>query len=373
MNSQKPSSTNSNINSERAMHLDGIRGIAALAVAIFHFFRSFDNSLISSAETVNHTFLSTLWNGHFAVALFFVLSGFLFFEKFYRTTIVAALTAVVKRYFRLCAPILFICLTAYVLHASGLFFNKEAGTANGSDWLVRWYTFPPDIYLAITESLWKDFFYFDPTLTYNSNLWTISNELLAVFLVIAIGLLCRHLNLLSQIILLLCAAALSFGTHYLEFILGSLLALTYLKLKTQLSFLVATLTGLIALSIAPLTLPPPIASLATDLFYPLGAVLFIGSVNANRTLRKIFSNKVFLKLGEMSFGLYLTHFVVLSSAASAVFISTDSVTQTFIAYLAVTAVASIIFTYAVDKPWMKFLNGAFGKKKISSTTAIPFQ
>jgi len=371
MTSQKPSFIKSNINSERSMHLDGIRGIAALAVAIFHFIRSFDNSLISSTEAVNHTFVSTLWNGHFAVALFFVLSGFLFFEKFYCTTIGTAVTAVIKRYFRLCVPILLICLAAYATHRSGLFFNKEASISNGSDWLSRWYAFQPDIYIAITESLWKDFVYFDATLTYNSNLWTISYELFAVLLVLAIGFTCKYINIFSQIALLLVAATLSFGTHYFEFILGSLLALTCIKSKIHLPLFVALIVGLVALSIAPMVLPSQIASLAADLFYPLAAVLFIGSVNANTTLSKAFSNKVFLNLGEMSFGLYLTHFVVLSSAASATFISTGSVIQTFIAYVATTTVASIIFTYAIDKPWIKVLNGVFGKSKLLLTNPIP--
>lgn len=362
MFSQKLSITDSNTNTNRAMHLDGIRGVAALAVALFHFARSFDNSLINS-NAINQTFISTIWNGHFAVALFFVLSGFLFFEKFYCTTISSAVTASIKRYLRLCIPILSICLAAYAIHKSGLYFNKEAGIASDSNWLKRWYDFQPDIYLAIKESFWSDFVSFDANHTYNSNLWTISYELFAVLLVIAFGFLCNYISTSFQIVTLVLAAALSFGTHYFEFILGATLALACLRWRICLSPTVAVFVAALALSIAPMVLPSQVASLAMDLLYPVAAVLFIGSVNASTVLRKTFSNRIFVKLGELSFGLYLTHFIVLNSAASKVFIQTNSITQTFIAYVLITAATTLIFTYAVDKPWMKFLNAAFSKKK----------
>lgn len=365
MTSQKPYRIGSNINSTRSMHLDGIRGIAALTVALFHFIRSFDNSLISSTELVNHTFISALWNGHFAVALFFVLSGFLFFEKFYCATFSAAITASVKRYFRLCIPIFFICLAAYAIHKANLYHNKEASIASGSDWLNRWYAFEPSIFLAIKESLWSDFVSFDATQTYNSNLWTISYELFAVFLTITISLICKYINLRTQIFTLLAAAVLTFGTHYLEFILGAILALACLKSRVTLSLPASTTIALLALSGAAIILPQKAVSLAMDLAYPLAAVFFIGAVNSNNTLRRVLSNRFFLKLGEISFGLYLTHFLVLNSIASSTFIQTNSIGLTFITYALVTTATSLIFTYAIDKPWITFLNNVFSRKKLS--------
>ncbi|MHC2145238.1 acyltransferase family protein [Pseudomonas sp. 210_17 TE3656] len=363
MTFKKPSLTSSIANSERAMHLDGIRGVAALTVAIFHFARSFDNSLLSSEQTINHTFISTLWNGHFAVALFFVLSGFLFFEKFYCKTIDLAITAAAKRYLRLCIPILAICLIAYAIHRFDLYPNKQASIASGSDWLGRWYAFSPDIRLAITESFWSDFVSFDATRTYNSNLWTISYELFAVFLIIAFGIICRHVNFLTQILILTTAAILSFGSHYLEFILGAFLALACIKRKISIPLPAAIVLTIAGLSLAPMALPNQVITLAADLLYPVAAALFIGSINSNSTLRSFFSNRCFVKLGEISFGLYLTHFIVLNSAASAFFIFTGSITATFALYLAVTAAASFAFTYAIDKPWMKYLNKNFTSRK----------
>lgn len=157
----------------RSAHLDGLRGIAAVAVALLHFFRSFDNSQLSSAKVLNYTPLSAFWNGHFAVAIFFVMSGFLFFRKFHGAGVVPCVRGAVKRYFRLSIPILALSLVAFALHLGGLMPNAEAAATSGSDWLAKWYRFPPDILLAIGEPLYSAYVHFDATYSYNTNLWTI--------------------------------------------------------------------------------------------------------------------------------------------------------------------------------------------------------
>ena len=107
------------LHAKRNTQLDGIRGIAALSVALFHFFRAFDNSFISGEKYINHSFISTFWNGHFAVALFFVLSGYIFFQKFYKSNLRNGLKACIKRFLRLSMPIFIVCLIAFLFH----FFN----------------------------------------------------------------------------------------------------------------------------------------------------------------------------------------------------------------------------------------------------------
>lgn len=338
------------------MHLDGIRGVAAVSVTLLHFARSFDNSLLSGNSVVNRSFISVLWNGHFAVALFFVLSGHLFFKKFYFAPLQDSIIASIKRYLRLSVPILSICILAYIAHRSGLLFNAQAGTISKSDFLLKWYAFEPSAYLSITEAIWTDFVSFDPNLTYNPTLWTISFELFAVILVMFIASICKFINTYAQIAILLAAAAALYGTHYFEFILGAMLAFTSIKFNINLPLLAALFIAVFSLSLAPISLPGEIASLAPDLLYPLAATLFIASINQNKTLRRIFSNKFLLKLGDNSFGIYLTHFLIISSIASAVYIHTNSIVITFVAYALSTAIFSIIFTNLIDKPWMRTLN-----------------
>lgn len=348
---------------DRTIHLDGIRGVAALAVALFHFSRAFDNSLISGSHPINRTLFSTLWNGHFAVALFFVLSGYLFFNKFHSSNVMKGAEAAAKRFLRLSIPILFVCLTAYAIHKLNLFTNQQAALLSGSDWLARWYKFEPDLSLAIIESLWLDFIAFDPARTYNSNLWTISYELFAVIGIIALAIASKNLNNFLKIVLVTGVTAVCYGTHYFEFMLGAALALALKIKQPKASCLIAISVITISLSMSALALPAGISEFASDLLYPLGATLLIAAASINEKIKDAFSNSFFVKLGEFSFGLYLMHFITINSVASSVYAATESLSLTFISYAVSTTVLSIGFTYIIDQPWTKLLNRIFRKRK----------
>lgn len=361
MNPQKKDLTTSVAPGGRNLHLDGIRGIAALSVALFHFFRSFDNQFISYEKPINHSLLSSMWNGHFAVALFFVLSGYIFFKKFYLSSFKKGLNASVKRFLRLSIPIMCVCFFAYLIHRFGLFYNAEASVATQSDWLARWYKFQPDLKLAIIESIWTDFVSFDPTLTYNSNLWTISYELFAVIIVIAFAIGCKFINFYAQVFFLAVLLFFSYNTHYFEFMLGAALGLLTSKHRS-LPLLVSIAFLILALSMAALALPPTLMPFSINATYPIAAFLLLASVSMNNFIAKIFSNPVFIKLGDISFGLYLIHFLTINSIASFIFLKTGSLSITFFLYISSTLILSYLFASFVDHPWTHLLDRLFRKQ-----------
>jgi peptidoglycan/LPS O-acetylase OafA/YrhL len=347
----------------RATHLDGLRGIAATAVALMHFFRSFDNAQLSSQNPINYTPLSVFWNGHFAVAVFFVMSGFLFFRKFHGADAQACVRGAIKRYFRLSVPILVLSLIAFGLHQGGQMSNVQAAATSGSDWLVKWYRFTPDLKLAVLEPLYSAYVGFDAAYSYNTNLWTISYELFAVFTIIALAWGCGRLSRTTQAVLICLGLGLSLGTHYFEFLLGALLAfkLRPRPIEIRLPIALAGLTlALIAARSFQGSLPREIS---VNYIYPIAGAVLIAVVETCPSLRRWFSTTWLRWLGRISFGLYLVHFVILSSVASTTWIASSSVLLTFAIFSLATIGGALLFYALVDRPWLTFIDKVFDPKR----------
>lgn len=117
-------------------YLDGLRGAAALVVVIAHFLQVFLPSMFEARPQVSHfafdqwiprTPLNLLFNGNFAVCLFFVLSGFVLSLRFFRyrrRSVVAA--SLLRRHFRLAIPAVCSLLLAYAVMKLDWNFYDEA-------------------------------------------------------------------------------------------------------------------------------------------------------------------------------------------------------------------------------------------------------
>ena len=127
-------------------YLEGIRGIAALIVVIWHYvlyfypplantgdmsFKEFFNYntheqiLMLAAETP----LCLFFHGQASVRLFFVLSAFVLTYKFFRTKNYEYLSAgAIKRYFRLLGPVVFSLFITYILVNLSLVSNVFIAT-----------------------------------------------------------------------------------------------------------------------------------------------------------------------------------------------------------------------------------------------------
>ncbi|WP_281279793.1 acyltransferase family protein [Chitiniphilus eburneus] len=364
------STTLINIESNRDAHLDGLRGLAAVSVAVFHFFRSFDNDFLFLNAPLHKNLLSALWNGHFAVTVFFVLSGLIFMRKFYQGELLDCLRGGLKRYLRLVFPIFILSMATFGLHALGGFYNFEAASRSGSDWLIKWYRYEPDFWLAIKEPLWSAFFSFDAAHTYNANLWTISYELLAVFSVIALGFLCRFIPKLWQFVLIASFMAIGFQTRYFDFFVGAALAFCLIHFRVSLPIWAGAILVAFSLLVVRFNQPSLTHIQIIYLEYPLAAMTLIAAAETCRPLRVLLSQRVLAFFGRISFGIYLTHMLTLCSVASAVFLWTGSLWITFLAYAAVTIPLSVLFWRALDAPWMAFLNAVFRVKKVKPVASL---
>jgi peptidoglycan/LPS O-acetylase OafA/YrhL len=116
----------------------------------------------------------SLLDGHFAVFIFFVLSGFALTTKFVeKPANYSVMQAVAARYFRLAPPIAVVCVIAYAaVEVAPDVQPAEAATLTRlPEWLGSFYTFDASVSSLSKFSLYWVFFKYDLAVrSYNSNL-----------------------------------------------------------------------------------------------------------------------------------------------------------------------------------------------------------
>ena len=126
---------------QRLAYLESIRGLAAVQVVLLHFFSAFRPDLVfesargSPAWYVHLSPLSFLYDGHSAVYIFFVLSGYVLSRSFERH-LEHPLALVAARAVRLGLPAIAAVLVGAA--AIGIFGrpNVEASAISGSKWFA---------------------------------------------------------------------------------------------------------------------------------------------------------------------------------------------------------------------------------------------
>ncbi|MEI7890423.1 MAG: acyltransferase [bacterium] len=325
-------------------YLDGLRGLAAFVVVFHHFILAFYPALLLGGNTQAHlvgkndefvsgTLLNLFYNGNFAVCIFFVLSGFVLSHKFFlhRDREILKESAI-KRYLRLVVPVAFSVLLAFVLMEFSLFYNQQAADLSGSNWLGGFWKFAPNFFDAINQIFVGAFF--TNIFEYNDTLWTIAYEFIGSLLVF--GFLALFGKMKRRWIFYVLASVILFQTYYWAFILGVMLSDIVANEKKLLSHfdrskIFRTLLLLIGLFLGSYpsmrgvegTIYAPMEQyflVNSAVFYHIvGAFFVILVLLDSRRMQKIFSFRYLLFLGEISFAMYLLHFIVLGSLSSFIF------------------------------------------------------
>lgn len=354
-------------------YLDGLRGLAAFVVVFHHFILAFYPALfLGSAEAKIHLMpgeeeffsgsaFNILYSGNFAVCIFFVMSGFVLSHKFFLIKDHEIITeSAIKRYVRLVVPVAFSVLCAFVLMNFSLFYNQQVAGISGSDWLGGFWRFTPNFMEALNQAFVGSFFYniFD----YNVTLWTIAFEFLGAFLVF--GFLAVFGKMKNRYLAYILAIAVFFQTYYLAFILGMLLSdimahKNMLVRRFDKSKLLRTglLLGGLFLGSYPsgrgvggtiyASMEKSYLADSAVLYHVLGAFLVMIVLLDSRRMQKMFSSRYLLFLGEISFAMYLLHFIILGSFSSFVFLKLVSYVPYATAFW-ITFILSVVLIFAVS-------------------------
>ncbi len=314
--------------------LASLRGLAAVVVVVYHALLIFqvdgnDNPHRTSLEmgdgwlTAKHLLIS-LFNGPAAVVLFFVLSGTVLALSLARSERLSGreiLAFYARRAFRLFPLLCAVTLASAWMHH--IYFGDEQFEAT-TTWMGVYYKVDPGLKQVLLNALgWSN--------SLNSPAWTIRVEIAAsVAFPILYWVSTRSVPVVITgglaLLAVMLAPGLSVGhieTYLLAFYLGALIPRFGAPLvqaffrqsypaRTMIVCVVLTLVMSFNRLFTPDSFHPPI----TALVVMLGSALLVAVVYYGpRT--GLLRWRIFLFLGEISYGLYLIHFLVLFMLAHA--------------------------------------------------------
>jgi peptidoglycan/LPS O-acetylase OafA/YrhL len=351
---------------ERNMAVDGLKGIAILIVLIHHFALAYYPSMINASSKLLHskaqieififkTPLSIFVAGSFAVALFYLITGYVLTKqiiaKYEDKTYVPR--AIYFRIFRLMPLIAVILLIGYVAMISKLTFNVPASVPATSNWFASFFplgkiTLPT----IITEIFTK--IPFVVSAGYYNVLWIIPYILFGSWLVYAFGYFFHESPLRFPMYAILLIAF--YNTPYIAFLVGMALAENEEKIVLpQVVYYIFFVLSLIFGSSTFSALGVQGLGLYANLIKVLSAACFFLAFTRIGWLKWIAQSKPFVYFGINSYQYYLTHMLALIMLPTYVFLQMYpkysyfySVLTTFILYWPMTVLYSEILK-AIEK------------------------
>ncbi|MBT8416491.1 MAG: acyltransferase family protein [Silicimonas sp.] len=164
---------------ERIHALDGLRGWAALLVMLLHVYLQ-----ILPPDGIEHLKLELWWplTGKFAVAVFFLVTGFSLSVGFLNTGNAALVVRMVfGRYFRLIIPVFATCALTSAFMNAGLFMPVDARP----DMMGAYYSFEPTLAHLVRFALFDVIFDYSTAQSYAPPLWVISFEFFGSLIIAA--------------------------------------------------------------------------------------------------------------------------------------------------------------------------------------------
>jgi peptidoglycan/LPS O-acetylase OafA/YrhL len=352
----------------RKPYLDGLRGVAACIVFFAHLMIAVFPAVVTFSPTESHYWgeraiglspLGWLWNGSFAVCIFFVLSGYVL-AGFCQMTKIGVPAQVLRRYLRLALPMLMTSALAYVIMSLGLYKNLDAAVqVTKSGWLSMWYrAFEPSLFGMAKEALYDAFQ--NGRANYNSNLWTMRIELIAsVTIFLAYGTL---RNVIVRVAACATFISLTYDWYYCLFAVGVVFYELESSIGQMLDRLNAdrdsrenVLLGLFFFGVYLGSYPhiQPDMSATWHFFLPkrvpavgyhmIGAIITVGALLFSSTAQRWLGSRFGRYLGRLSFVLYLVHLPIICSVTAWTMYSLGALPYSVNSLIGVTVTIAVVF------------------------------
>ncbi|MDE8346816.1 MAG: acyltransferase [Acidocella sp.] len=374
--------------SQKLIPLEGLRGIAAAIVVLYHLVLGFTPKGVGKVPhghgvfDVIFQFALGLLNGGAAVAVFFVLSGFILSLPFARDRRFSRiLAALLKRWPRLAVLTLIACLFSWAMISWSGHHYRVAGHVIGAGWLASHGNAPLSphhlswvgaVYEGLIGVFTRGQVHFD------SPLWTMRIELFgsfAIFLAAPVLFAIQNWPLrLALIALAMALAGTTYPVTYIsDFLVGTVLAILFAEDRLpNFTNIQAAITGLLALYLFSFTyeqsllIHAPIKAImpagdTSHFIWDIAAALTIMLLLGHPWLKRQFSKSWAVWLGLLSFPVYLLHTPIMLSVGASSFLSglnrfgeAGSAMMAAIISLAITLLCAVPLIW-VDRAWTRVL------------------
>jgi peptidoglycan/LPS O-acetylase OafA/YrhL len=359
------------MSAKRFESLDGLRGVAAVSVAAYHFLSAYIPGVIpgQSAAIVwlSDTPLAVLYNGAFAVEIFFVLSGFVVSDSAAKRHM-PVIFNLASRYVRLAIPVLGGTLFGWALLALWPHTDVDVVAATNPAWFVSFYPGPvPGIFFTLKDALLGVFItgrsLFDPPL------WTMKLELIgSLSIYLLYGLIGPKYRVPVLIVVaLLCAFALR-RPAYAAFAIGALIreaavsdrlragpAWPYLGFGIVVGAMMEGYAARVGIPALPgmLALGQP-----HQVWQVAAAAALLYALLKSAAFGALLSTKPARFLGTVSFGFYLVHVPLLRLLRPFAFAAEGhwaAMALLLMLFLIASIGVGFVFTLAVDRPTLRLI------------------
>lgn len=366
----------------RVTCLDGLRGVAACSVVAFHFFYAFTPGPFANRARTGFSLFDTplavLWNGHFAVAVFFALSGFVLAASAPRNLREAPLM-IALRYLRLAVPALASSVLAWAWLVGFPDAAREVQALTGSPWF-RW-TYQSPI-PPLSQAIWEGGVgvFLNGTTRFNNPLWTMQAEFIGSLLIYgSYGLLRGAARPAAMALGIPIFFALGLPS-LAAFCGGALVFEGRNRLRDR-----ATAGALLGLAGLTLGAPYPghaagdgaiatvLSWLGADGPRQVGAVLLLVALLITPPARRFFESGPPQRLGELSFPLYLVHVPLIVAPACYLYATFGPLAPAALAGLfALTCLATlalaVLFLVAVERPVLATLKTLRTRARLAASS-----